>query len=197
MERHYIFCYDPTHPPFGDAWTGRARRPAPAPCRQRPGNEPPGRRRPVTVPCRPSLSISPLGCDSDTTAGGPPRRGRLAALGPTRSRVARHERTCDSDDSERAGGKEAAARATASRAKMCLATPANRPPITPTPDAAEAKVSSTGAGSCPAMAKRRMDKNCPFMISKKLTCNGVIIFLFNNSLRRVFLLKSKLYHRIA
>ena len=51
----------------------------------------------------------------------PPRRGRPAALGPTRSRVARNERTCDSDDSERAGGEEAAARATTSKAKTCPA----------------------------------------------------------------------------
>ena len=101
---------------LGPAGSGRQHRPAPAPRRQQPGNEPPGRRRPV-------LPLSPLGCDSDImmTAGGPPRRGRPAALGPTRSRVARHERTCDSEDSERAGGEEAAARATTSQAKMCLA----------------------------------------------------------------------------
>ena len=67
--------------------------------RPRRGNEPPGRRGPVSP-------LSPLGCDSDSTTSGPPRQGRPAALGPTRSRVARHGRTCDSDDSERAGGEE-------------------------------------------------------------------------------------------
>ena len=41
--------------------------------------------------------LSPLGCDSDTTACCQPLRGWQAALGPTRSRVARHERKCDSD----------------------------------------------------------------------------------------------------
>ena len=55
---------------------------------------------------------SPLGCDSDTRACGPPRRGRPAAF------------KFDSDELERAGGEEAAARATTYQARTC---PANRP----------------------------------------------------------------------
>ena len=86
------------------------------PRRLRRDNEPLGRLHPISP-------LSLLECDSDTT-GGPPRCGRPAALGPTRSRVARHERTDDSDDSERAGGEEAAARTTASQAKTSRA---NRP----------------------------------------------------------------------
>ena len=57
---------------------------------------------------------------------GSPPRGHPAALGPTRSSLARHERTCDSDDSDRAGP--------------------TGPPATTTLDAADVKASSTGAG---------------------------------------------------
>ena len=46
--------------------------------------------------------LSPLGW-TRTMACGPSRRGRPAALGPTRMWVGRHECTCDSDDFERAG----------------------------------------------------------------------------------------------
>ena len=90
-----------------------------------------------------------LRCDSDTTVGDgegdPPWRGRLAASGPTWARLARQERTCDSDDSERAGGEEAAARATTSQAKT---SPANSPSYHH-PHAADVKASSTGAGVVP------------------------------------------------
>ena len=82
-------------------------------------------------------------------ACGPPRRGLPVALGPNRSLLARYERTCDSDDSERAGGEKTAARATTSEAKPC---PANRPSgqtATTTKHAADVKASSTGAKVLP------------------------------------------------
>ena len=69
-------------------------------------------------------------------------------LGPTRWRVARNEHTCDSDGPERVGGEpeEAAARATTSQAKTCLA---NRPTSYHRPHGADAKASSIGTGFVP------------------------------------------------
>ena len=98
---------------------------------------------------RPVFPLTPLGCDSDTTACCPPQLGPPAALGQTRSRVARHERGCDLDDSERAGGEEAAARATTSPAKTCKTCSANRPTSYHHHHAADVKASLIGAGVVP------------------------------------------------
>ena len=90
--------FDPTHPPWVMLGPARAAHTCRVAAPARRGNSlPPGRRRLVS-------QLSPLGCDSDTTACGPPWRGRSTPLGPIRSRVARHERTCDPDDSESARG---------------------------------------------------------------------------------------------
>ena len=113
--------FNPTHSPLGDARTSRLG-PAAQTC---PSSAPAGGATspPVDGTPGPVSPLSPLGCDTDTAAYSPLRHGQPVALGPTRSRVARHESTCDSDDSARAGGdsEEAAARSTTSQAKTCLA----------------------------------------------------------------------------
>ena len=77
-------------------------------------------------------SGSPLGCDSDSMACGPPLLGRPAAF------------KFDSDESERGGGEEAAARATTSQARTC---PTNRPISYPPPlNAADVKAFPARAG---------------------------------------------------
>ena len=114
--------------------------------RPRRGNEPPGRRGPVSP-------LSPLGCDSDSTTGGPPRQGRPAALGPTRSRVARHGRTCDSDDSERAGGEEGGCSESYHLPSQNVSGQRAHYLPPPSPNAADVKESSIEAGFIPAAAK--------------------------------------------
>ena len=94
---------------------------------------------------RPSVMLGPAGSGRARRSAAERRRARpLAASGPTPSwvTVARHERSCESDGSKRAGGKEAAARATTSQAKTCSA---NSPTSYHHPHA-----------SCPAAAKGDM-----------------------------------------
>ena len=83
-------------------------------------------------------SSSLLGCDSDMTACGPPRRGRPAAF------------KFDSDESERveserAGGGCGESNHLPSQNASCQQTP----PATPPPIAANVKASSTRAGFVP------------------------------------------------
>ena len=82
----------------------------------------------------------------------------IAALSPTQSRVARHELKYHSDDSKRAGREEAAARATTSQAKTCLA---NRPPLPPAPMPLTWRYPRLGPWSRPAAAKGRAGSGGP------------------------------------
>ena len=109
MERHCVYCFDPTHPPFGDARTGWLG-PAAQTC---PGAAPAA-----------AGQRAPLGSDSDTTAAarhgeaGRPHWARPGRRWPDTN--ARATRTTQRE-AQRAGWEEAAARATTSQAKTSLA----------------------------------------------------------------------------
>ena len=78
------------------------------------------------------------------------RRRENKATRNERSRVVQHERTCDLDHSEKAGGEEAAARATNSQIKTCPATEqAHQLSAQPRGHAADMKASTTGAWVVP------------------------------------------------
>ena len=105
-----VYCFDPNHPLVGDAGTSRLG-PATQTC---PGAARVSTSRRPAAQCRRSLH-------SDAT-----RTRRPEALHGEAGRpwVAQHERTYGSDDSGRAEGEEAVARATTFQAKT---GPANRP----------------------------------------------------------------------
>ena len=119
------------------------------------GNARTGRLGPAAHTCpggrrRPMSPLSSLGCDSDTTTGGPPRRGRPAALvagGPTRTHVRLGRpgewRSCDSEREGRRLQRERPSHKPNLLSKRVRPT---GPPTTTTPCAADVKASSTGAG---------------------------------------------------